>query len=89
MLQIEDLQVKLGDKEILKHIEAFSLEGLVEAIRTGKGEACGVMAVIAVMEAARVLGANKAQVLHYSTSGKTSGDYSRVVGYGAAAFLKS
>ena len=44
---------------------------------------------VAVMAAAKALGANKAQVLHYSTSGETSGDYKRVVGYGAAAFLKT
>ena len=76
------------DQEMLKHIAALSPEGMVKAQQTGKGEACGIMAVIAVMEAAQALGATKAQVLHYSTSGQTSGDYSRVVGYGAAAILK-
>jgi AmmeMemoRadiSam system protein B len=76
------------DEEMLKHIAALSPEGMVKATRTGKGEACGIMAVIVVMEAAKALGADTAQVLHHSTSGQTSGDYSRVVGYGAAAFLK-
>jgi AmmeMemoRadiSam system protein B len=76
------------DQEMLKHIAALSTEGMVKAQQTGKGEACGIMAVIAVMEAAQALGATSAQVLHYSTSGQTSGDYTRVVGYGAVAFLK-
>lgn len=76
------------DNEVLKHIAALSPEGMVEAVKSGKGEACGVMAVLAVMEAAKALNANTAQVLHYSTSGEASGDYKRVVGYGAAAFLK-
>jgi AmmeMemoRadiSam system protein B len=76
------------DQEMLKHIAALSPEGMVKAQQTGKGEACGIMAVIAVMEAAQALGATSAQVLHHSTSGQTSGDYHQVVGYGAAAFLK-
>jgi len=76
------------DEEMLKQVAALSPEGMVAAMRSGKGEACGIMAVIAVMEAAKALGATTAQVLHHSTSGKSSGDYYRVVGYGAAAFLK-
>jgi AmmeMemoRadiSam system protein B len=76
------------DKEMLKHIAALSPEGMVEATKTGKGEACGIMAVIAVMVAAQALGATTAQVLDYRTSGQASGDYTRVVGYGSAAILK-
>jgi AmmeMemoRadiSam system protein B len=81
-------EAKRLDEEMLKQVAALSPEGMVEAMRTGKGEACGIMAVIAVMEAAQALGATTAHILHHSTSGKSSGDYGRVVGYGAAAFLK-
>lgn len=76
------------DNEMLKHIATLSPEGMIDARRSGKGEACGLMAVVAVMAAAQELGANAAQLLHYSTSGQTSGDYQRVVGYGAVVFLK-
>jgi len=76
------------DQEMLKRIAALSPEGMVKAQQTGKGEACGIMAVIAVMVAAKALDTTSAQVLHYSTSGQTSGDYHQVVGYGAAVFLK-
>jgi AmmeMemoRadiSam system protein B len=76
------------DEEMLKHIAALSTEGMVKAQKSGKGEACGIMAVIAVMEAAQALGATKSQVLHYATSGQTSGDYQQVVGYGAAALFR-
>jgi len=40
---------------------------------------------VAVMRAARSLGARDALVLHYADSGDVSGDTSSVVGYFAAA----
>jgi AmmeMemoRadiSam system protein B len=43
----------------------------------------------AVMWAARELGADKVEILRHATSGDITGDYSAVVGYGAAAILKS
>ncbi len=46
---------------------------------------CGVGPVIAVLEAARVLGISKARLIRYATSGDISGDFDRVVGY--AGFL--
>lgn len=77
------------DNEMLRQIEAFSPEGVFEAERTGKGYACGHAAVAAVLWAARELGADTVKLLNYATSGDVTGDYSGVVGYGAAAILKS
>jgi MEMO1 family protein len=77
------------DREMLRQIEAFSPEGVFEAERTGKGFACGHAAVAAVLWAAEELGADRVKLLHYATSGDAAGDYSRVVGYGAAAILKT
>jgi len=76
------------DNEMLRQIEAFSPEGVFEAERTGKGYACGHAAVAAVLWAARELGADTVKLLNYATSGDVTGDYSGVVGYGAAAILK-
>ncbi len=42
-------------------------------------------AAIAVLMAARALGARDARVLHYAHSGEVSGDNACVVGYVAAA----
>ena len=51
--------------------------------------ACGEASVLAVMTAARELGADGAQIISYANSGDTPmGDHSRVVGYGAVAFIK-
>ena len=77
------------DAEMLKRFESFDPESIFEAEQTGKAFACGHAAVAAVLWAARELGANKVQVLRHATSGDVTGDYSSVVGYGAAAILKS
>ena len=77
------------DSEMLKRFESFNPESIFEAERTGKAFACGHAAVAAVLWAARELGANKVQVLHHATSGDVTGDYSSVVGYGAAVILKT
>ncbi len=76
------------DHEMLKRFESFDPESIFEAEQTGKGFACGHAAVAAVMWAAQALGANKVQVLKHATSGDVTGDYSSVVGYGAAVILK-
>lgn len=52
-------------------------------------EACGGAPIVAAMIAAERMGANKAVLLKYANSGDTTGDRSRVVGYGAIALIKS
>jgi MEMO1 family protein len=79
----------LLDSEILHHVEAFDPEGVLRAEQEGRGFACGKAALAAVMWAAQDLGANRAVILRYSTSGEVSGDYEQVVGYAAAAFIRS
>ena len=56
---------------------------------SGKGEACGGGPVVAVMVAAKELGANRAKVLKYMNSGDVTGDRSGVVGYAAAVFFRN
>ncbi|MFZ5855832.1 MAG: AmmeMemoRadiSam system protein B [Chloroflexota bacterium] len=77
------------DAEMLKRIESFQPEKVFEAEYTGKGFACGHAAVAAVLWASRELGADKVQILHHATSGDVTGDFEQVVGYGAAAVLKT
>ncbi len=50
----------------------------------GRYVACGGGPAIAVMRAARALGARDARILRYAHSGEISGDYDGVVGYLAA-----
>lgn len=48
---------------------------------------CGLGATLAIIEAAKQLGATETRVLRYSNSAEVSGDATRVVGYGAVVFL--
>ncbi len=77
------------DAAILDQVAAFSPEGLFDVEMKGKGEACGIMALGAVLWAAKALGADTVKVLNHATSGDVTGDFYRVVGYGAAVVLKS
>jgi MEMO1 family protein len=76
------------DAAIFDQVADFSPEGLFEVEMKGKGEACGIMALAAVLWAAKALGANTVKVLNHATSGDVTGDFQRVVGYGAAAVMK-
>ena len=77
------------DEEMLKQVASFSPAGIFNAERKGTGFACGLGALAAVLIASRELGADKVQILKHATSGKITGDYERVVGYGAAVVLKT
>ena len=77
------------DRAMLNEIESFNPEGAFDLERAGKGFACGLGALTAVLWAARELGADKVQVLRHATSASVTGDYASVVGYGAAAILKT
>lgn len=77
------------DRAMLNAIEAFDPAEAFDLERAGKAFACGLGACTAVMWAARELGADRVKVLRHATSGNVTGDYASVVGYGAAAILKS
>jgi AmmeMemoRadiSam system protein B len=77
------------DAEMLRRFESFEPEAIFEAEETGKGEACGFVAVAAVLWAARALEADTVKVLRHATSGDVTGMYDQVVGYGAAVVLKT
>ncbi|NQT95021.1 MAG: AmmeMemoRadiSam system protein B [Candidatus Omnitrophica bacterium] len=50
---------------------------------------CGSTGIVGAMMAAKNLGANNIKLLKYATSGDTTGDMSRVVGYSAWVMYKS
>jgi AmmeMemoRadiSam system protein B len=77
------------DGEMLRQVGAFDPAGVIRVEEQGKGFACGRGALAAVLWAAQGLGADHAQVLRYATSGDVTGDYERVVGYGAAVFTRA
>lgn len=76
------------DAEMLRCIESFEPEAVIQAEEDGRGFACGRGALAAVLWAAKDLGADKVRILHHATSGEVTGDTSQVVGYGAAVVLR-
>lgn len=76
------------DGELLRRLEAFDPLAVLHAEEEGVGFACGRAAVAVVLWAARELGANHVQILHYATSGNVTGDFHQVVGYGAAVITR-
>jgi MEMO1 family protein len=77
------------DHAMLQCFESLNPYSIFEAEYTGKGFACGHAAVAASLWASKKLGADKVQILNYATSGDVTHDHSSVVGYGAAAILKT
>ncbi len=77
------------DRAMLAQIESFEPDGAFDLERSGRGFACGLGALTAVMWAAKELGADHIEVLRHATSGDVTGDFGAVVGYAAAAILKS
>jgi AmmeMemoRadiSam system protein B len=73
------------DRVVIDCVARFDAEGLQAALEAQPDHACGGGPTVAVMRAARALGAQDAVILHYADSGDVSGDKSAVVGYLAAA----
>jgi AmmeMemoRadiSam system protein B len=74
------------DALVIREVEAFRPEGLMDLLERSHEHACGGGPMVAVMKAARAAGAASAEVLHYADSGDAGErDKSRVVGYLAAA----
>jgi hypothetical protein len=76
------------DGVVLRHVEQLDADGLMQALEREPHHACGGGPMVAVLHAARQLGAANARVLKYGDSGDVSGDKSAVVGYMAAAIWR-
>jgi AmmeMemoRadiSam system protein B len=79
------------DRQVLDCVQAFDDTRLMKVFESypegerGRHVGCGIGPALAVMKAARALGAREGRVLKYGHSGEISGDNSGVVGYVAAA----
>jgi MEMO1 family protein len=74
------------DAKVVEEVGGFDEEALMARLETHQNVACGGGPVVAVMKAARALGADRATVLKYGDSGDVGeGDKSHVVGYLSAA----
>ena len=74
------------DARVTECVARLEPDVLMDRLESYPGHACGGGALVAVMKAARALGADRGHVLRYATSADVSGgDPARVVGYLAAA----
>jgi MEMO1 family protein len=72
---------KEKDSRAIEKILALDPEGLFYTVAEGRISMCGVSPTTMMLSAALDLGAREAEVLDYTNSGKTSGDYNQVVAY--------
>ena len=75
------------DAEVVEDVRRLDADALMQRLETRDNVACGGGPLVAVMKAARALGADRATVLRYADSGDASGDKAQVVGYLSAVFL--
>jgi AmmeMemoRadiSam system protein B len=73
------------DGQVIELVDALEPDGLMNLLERRPDHACGGGPMVAVMRAARALGASSGSVIKYADSGDVSGDKSSVVGYMAAA----
>ena len=74
------------DRVVLDALDAVDADRLMHALEREPHHACGGGAIVAVLHAARRMGATSGGVLKYADSGDVTGDKTSVVGYVSAAF---
>lgn len=75
------------DQEAIKAILELDEEKLLKKIDEFDISMCGYAPTVVMLVAAKRLGATKAELVKYQTSGEALGDYSAVVGYAGIAVM--
>lgn len=79
---------KRKDSMVIESILSLDEAALQQRVNTNRISMCGYGPVSAAIHASKILGATKAELLAYHTSGDITGDYSAVVGYAAAKITR-
>lgn len=77
----DDVTTRLKDRKAIDKILALDAEGLYQTVINESISMCGFGPAVAMLTAAQRLGASKAELIEYATSGDVSGDRELVVGY--------
>ena len=77
----DDATTRVKDRKAIEKILALDAPGLYETVINESISMCGYGPVVAMVTAAKRLGAQKAELVQYTTSAEVSGDRSVVVGY--------
>ncbi len=76
-----DAVTRVKDRKAIDRVLALDARGLYETVRGEGISMCGYGPTTAMLVAAKQLGATRAELVKYATSGDVSGDFDRVVGY--------
>ena len=76
------------DGEAIKHLLAFDEEGFMRAVYGQGFTICGHGPIATCLAASKRLGARRAELLKYGTSGEILGDFTQVVAYAGMVFKK-
>ena len=76
-----DAITRVKDHKAIERVLALDARGLWEVVMREDISMCGFGPTVAMLTAAKILGATKATLVRYATSGNVSGDMDAVVGY--------
>ena len=77
----DDATTRVKDGKAIAKILALDPRGLYQTVMNESISMCGFGPAVAMLTAAKMLGAQKAELVQYATSGDVSGDRDSVVGY--------
>ena len=76
-----DAVTRVKDRKAIDQVLAMDPRGLYDVVRRENISMCGYGPTVAMLVAAKMLGASKAELVKYATSGDVSMDFDHVVGY--------
>jgi MEMO1 family protein len=82
-----DVVTRAKDHRAIERILLLDARGLYDVVRQQQISMCGFGPAVAMLTAARQLGAKSAELVKYGTSGDVSGDRNMVVGYAGVAVV--
>jgi len=80
-----DSVTRVKDRRAIDQLLALDPRGLYDVVRDANISMCGYGPAVAMLTATRKLGATKAELIRYATSGDVTGDKDMVVGYAGIA----
>jgi AmmeMemoRadiSam system protein B len=78
---------RVKDRKAIDRVLALDAVGLHETVQREQISMCGYAPTVAMLTASRRLGATRAELVKYATSGDVSGERDQVVGYAGMAIL--
>lgn len=82
-----DSVTRVKDRKAIDQILALDPEGLHSVVQREHITMCGYAPTVSMLTAAKTLGASRAELIKYATSGDVSGDRDWVVGYAGIAVM--